>query len=160
MLSWRGESRRLGRTLAGMSLVAALSAAGAGAALALPGQSAPATVDVTLKEWSLTPSPARVPAGKVVFRATNAGGIEHELVVLRANVAPSRLPVKGGRVVVSTRSGSSRALGIKVQGEIEDIAPGTTRLLVLTLRPGRYVLICNLLGHYKAGQFAGIRVTG
>ena len=35
---------------------------------------------------------------------------------------------------------------------------GQTRRLALTLNAGRYVLICNVPGHYKAGMFVGFRV--
>lgn len=157
MLSCKRQLARPRRVLAVISVVAAVCASAAGAAFALSSQAPPASVQVTLKEWTLTPIPARAPAGKVVFQVTNEGTVEHELVVLRTNRAPSKLPVKRGRVIESV--GGSRALEIGLQGKIEGIAPGETRTLVLTLRPGRYVLICNLLGHYRAGQFAGFRVT-
>ena len=57
------------------------------------------------------------------------------------------LPVKGGRAVET---------GFK--GELSNVAPGKVRSLTLSLKPGKYVLICNLLGHYKAGQYAALRV--
>lgn len=39
------------------------------------------------------------------------------------------------------------------------VMPGHTGYLTLTLRPGRYVLACDLPGHYEAGQYADIRAT-
>jgi len=44
------------------------------------------------------------------------------------------------------------------RGELSQIASGASKRLVLRLQPGRYVLLCNLLGHYQAGQFAALRV--
>jgi uncharacterized cupredoxin-like copper-binding protein len=29
-------------------------------------------------------------------------------------------------------------------------------MLTLTLPPGRYVLVCNLIGHYELGMHAGL----
>jgi uncharacterized cupredoxin-like copper-binding protein len=43
-------------------------------------------------------------------------------------------------------------------GEAGDIKPGQTKKVTLTLKPGKYVLLCNLAGHYKAGQYAAFTV--
>ncbi len=51
-----------------------------------------------------------------------------------------------------------RAVETGRKGRIAKFGPGQTRRLILTLRPGKYVLICNLPAHYKAGQFASFRV--
>ena len=40
------------------------------------------------------------------------------------------------------------------------IAPGTSGWTTLTLPPGRYELICNIAGHYGAGMYAVLDVTG
>ena len=42
-------------------------------------------------------------------------------------------------------------------GEIGDLQPGQAKTLTLPLKPGHYALICNLPGHYKAGQHADFR---
>ena len=73
--------------------------------------------------------------------------MEHEFVVLRTDRPHNALPVKAA---VAAETGR--------RGEISSIAPGKVRSLTLTLKPGKYVLICNLLGHYKAGQHAALRV--
>ena len=39
-------------------------------------------------------------------------------------------------------------------GKTTPIDAGRTKTLTLTLKPGHYALICNLPGHYRAGQFA------
>ena len=36
--------------------------------------------------------------------------------------------------------------------------PFLTKMLTLTLKPGHYVLICNLPAHYKAGQHVDFTV--
>jgi uncharacterized cupredoxin-like copper-binding protein len=41
---------------------------------------------------------------------------------------------------------------LEVVDEVEDIAPGTSAPLNLTLDPGSYAVICNLPGHYANGM--------
>jgi len=129
-------------------LLAALTV-GLGAAGATPGRSqAPSKVGVVLSEWKLVPSATTLRAGKVTFRVKNDGAIETEFVVLRTDSHHHALTVKKAVAVETGR-----------QGEIPKIVPGQERSLTLSLKPGKYVLICNLLGHYKAGQYAALRVS-
>lgn len=46
-----------------------------------------------------------------------------------------------------------------MQGEIEEFKPGLTKRITLTLKPGKYVLLCNVPGHYKRGQAISLVVT-
>jgi len=100
-----------------------------------------------LKEFSIAPSPAKVAAGKVSFSVANAGKIEHEFVVLRTNKQAGDL-LKGKE---ADEAGNV--------GEIGSVLPGQTKKLALNLRAGHYALICNLPGHYSAGQYADLTVV-
>lgn len=125
--------------------------------LALPGAAAPAsagptgagatTVRTELMEWMVMPSRSRVPAGKVTFAVTNSGKLEHDLVVLRTSLAPGKLPMAG-----------TRAKEVGLVGRTPVFAPKQTRTLTLTLKAGRYVLICNVPAHYLAGMRVAFRV--
>ena len=86
-------------------------------------------------------------AGRVTFVVRNDGTRAHELVVLRSDRPAGRLPIKGGKAVEAGR-----------RGEIPPIPSGGSKRLTLTLRTGKYVLLCNLMGHYQAGQFSALRV--
>lgn len=44
-------------------------------------------------------------------------------------------------------------------GAGEGIAPRSSGWVTLTLRPGRYELVCNLPGHYGAGMYALLTVN-
>ena len=134
--------------IAGVVLVALTGGAGAVKASAAGVQASAATVKITKKEWGLTLSRQRVPAGKVTFVVRNIGKLDHEFVVIRTNRLAKALPVEQGRAVETGR-----------KGRIAKFGPGQTRRLILTLRPGKYVLICNLPAHYKAGQLASFRVV-
>lgn len=136
------------KTAVGLAVLTALTIS-LGAAAAAPARvQAPAKVSVVLKEWKLIPSTTRVKAGKVAFVVKNTGALEHEFVVLRTDAHHHALVVKGGEAVET---------GLK--GEIEKVPAGQKRAVTLNLKPGKYVLLCNLLGHYKAGQFAALRVS-
>jgi uncharacterized cupredoxin-like copper-binding protein len=103
-------------------------------------------VRVTLKEFKVIPTPTSAPRGAVAFSVRNTGKLEHELVVLKTNVAPAKLPVKGSKAVEVGRVG-------KVV-----VKPGKAGGLTLALKAGKYVLLCNFPGHYQAGQRIGFVV--
>jgi len=108
----------------------------------------PARVTVTLgkpTEFSLVPSVKQVKAGKVVFTIVNEGEIEHEVVMLKTNKPPANLPPED--IVHGNERG-------RVNEHPEHQQPGETLKFTVDLKPGKYVLICNVPGHYQAGQYA------
>jgi uncharacterized cupredoxin-like copper-binding protein len=115
-------------------------------AAAAPAPAPAANIGVTLKEFTVAPAPATGKAGTVTFRVHNAGAVRHEFVVLRTNRSAADL-LKG--------SEASEAGNV---GEIGDLKPGATKTLRLDLKAGHYALICNLPGHYAAGQRADLVV--
>src|SRR5262245_26676977 len=94
------------------------------------------TSAATLKEYSITPRPSELAAGRVTFKVHNAGAINHEFVVLRTNRKASQL-LKGNE---ADEAGNV--------GEIGDLQPGQTKRLSLNLKAGHYALTWNLTGHY------------
>lgn len=141
--------RRGGRARVALGAAALVSSAGLLFTAAPPAGRATsvATVSVVLDEWKLVPARTLVRAGRVTFVVRNDGSMTHELVVLRNDRRAGKLPLGNGRALETGR-----------RGRIARIASGTTKRLTLNLRPGRYVLLCNLLGHYQAGQYAALRV--
>jgi uncharacterized cupredoxin-like copper-binding protein len=106
-----------------------------------------ATVRVTEKEFTLKPSPTSAKPGPVTFVVKNAGKLDHEFIVLKTNLAPAKLPLKGTKAAEPGRV-----------GKIPKFKPGATKRLTLDLKAGKYVLICNVPTHYKAGQRSGFRI--
>jgi uncharacterized cupredoxin-like copper-binding protein len=102
------------------------------------------TVRITEREMAVSVSTARVPAGPVTFVVRNSGTIPHELVVLRWKGDPSHLPVKGYKAME----------GNLALGEVEELDPGRVGRATLVLKPGKYLLICNVPGHYQLGMHA------
>jgi uncharacterized cupredoxin-like copper-binding protein len=107
------------------------------------------TVKASLGEYFIKLDNTSVPAGSVRFDVSNDGKIEHEFVVIKTNLAPSKLPLKGGE--------ANEGVGPS-PGEIPSVKAGKKKTLDVSLKPGKYVIICNLPGHYKAGQYTGLNV--
>ena len=104
-------------------------------------------VAVALDEWRLLPGQITARAGRVTFVVRNDGAMDHEFLVLRSDRHHHSLAVKNGRAVETGRL-----------GKIPLIRKGTTRKITLKVPRGKYVLLCNMLGHYQAGQYASLRV--
>ena len=110
-------------------------------------------VDVTLKEFAVEVTPASTPGGEIHFALHNAGKTEHEFVVFKTDLDPAALPLdKDGNV-------DEEGQGVKHIGEQEDIKPDSTPTLSLSLDAGKYVVLCNLPGHYKAGMHTALTVS-
>lgn len=86
-----------------------------------------------------------VTAGDVVLTVHNQGPDDHELIVVPAPVGD--LPMRGSGLTVAEESFKPEPLGV-----LEPGAPGSDRTLQLHLQPGRYVLFCNMSGHYLGGM--------
>lgn len=107
------------------------------------------TVNVTLKEFSIAPDPATVPAGEVAFAVKNAGAVAHEMVVLKTDVDPKKLPQKDGGVDEDA---------LQSIGEVNDVASSARGAATFRLAAGKYVLVCNLPGHYTSGMVTAFMV--
>jgi uncharacterized cupredoxin-like copper-binding protein len=103
-------------------------------------------VTVGLNEFNILPAMQAAPAGKVTFVLKSSGKVTHELVVVK-----SARPA--GNLLKGKEADEAGAVG-----EVGELKPGQTKKLTLTLTKGHYALICNLPGHYKAGQFADFYV--
>jgi uncharacterized cupredoxin-like copper-binding protein len=135
-------SGRFGAVVA-CALIAALAAAGCGTTARL--NAAAQVVNVTERDFMIKASPARVPAGQVVLQARNRGPDAHELILIRGRAAGLKLRTDGMTV-------DEEGLKSAVLGTLEPGAPGSLRELHVRLTPGRYVLICNMSGHFMGGM--------
>lgn len=106
------------------------------------------TVRISVADWKITGpggSPiAPVKAGEIRFDIENDGANVHEFVVLKSDADPASFPVVDGTI-------DEEAAGTS-PGEVEDIQPGKSDIGTMRLSPGKYVLICNLPGHYQQGM--------
>jgi uncharacterized cupredoxin-like copper-binding protein len=84
-----------------------------------------------------------VAAGAVSLVVRNGGPDMHELIVVRDR---GRLPMRTDGLTVD-----EDAVEPITAGTLEPAQPGT-RTLHLHLRPGRYIMFCNMGGHSLAGM--------
>jgi uncharacterized cupredoxin-like copper-binding protein len=110
-------------------------------------------VNVRLEDFKVQQDAADVPAGTVSFRIRNQGPTTHELIVVRTDRAPDKLPLQRDGLTVD-----EEGPGIDLLDEVDGLDIDDRQTLVLNLAPGRYVLYCNLEGHYLGGMYAALTV--
>jgi hypothetical protein len=110
-------------------------------------------VNVRLEDFRVQQDAAVVPAGTVSFRILNQGPTTHQLIVVRTDLAPDKLPLQRDGLTVD-----EDAPGIDLLDEVGGLDIDDRQTLVLRLAPGHYVLYCNLEGHYLGGMHAALTV--
>jgi uncharacterized cupredoxin-like copper-binding protein len=106
---------------------------------------------VTEGDFAIT-APTHLKAGNVILRVHNQGPDEHELIVVR--VGDRSLPFRTDGFTVAEEAIQRSEPGSLVPGQA-----GSTRDLRVRLEPGRYVLFCNMEGHYLGGMHSDLVVS-
>ena len=119
-------------------------------------------VRASLTQWSVT-ADRTAPAGRVTFEVTNNGSMVHEMIVMKTDIPADELPVTdAGEPPVPVATGADKVGEGDNVGETgaPDLAAGATRTFVIdAMEPGKYVLFCNLAGHYQRGMHTAFTVT-
>jgi len=110
-------------------------------------------VNVRLEDFKVQPDVAVVPAGTVSFRILNQGPTTHQVIVVRTDRAPDKLPLQRDGLTVN-----EEAPGIELVDEVGGLDIDDRQTLVLDLAAGNYVMYCNLEGHYLGGMHATLTV--
>lgn len=93
-----------------------------------------------------------VPAGKVTFKVTNSSkDIVHEMIVSPAPADGQILPYLADQYKVDEDAAGHL-------GEVSELDPGKGGALTLDLKPGKYVLFCNIPAHFMGGMWTEITV--
>jgi len=116
------------------------------------------TVRIDLQEtedgrMTMVTSAESVKAGKVMFDVTNKShDIEHEFLIV---------PLKGllRDVPYDETQSAVKESALKGVKELGDLDPNKSGKMTLRLKAGKYLLFCNLPGHYKAGMHHVLTVT-
>jgi uncharacterized cupredoxin-like copper-binding protein len=104
----------------------------------------PSVVRVVERDFHISVVHGQLTAGTVVFHVTNRGPDEHEFIVVRAERG---LPLRRDGITLD-----EDALEKSIVGSIEPAPAGRTNTLRVSLKPGRYALVCNMYGHYMGGM--------
>jgi uncharacterized cupredoxin-like copper-binding protein len=112
-----------------------------------------AEADPSKAPLTMVATPATMKAGKVTFEVTNTSkDMVHEMVVVPLDKPAQSLPYDEEKEQVDEDAAGSL-------GEVEELDPGKSGSLSLDLQPGRYILFCNVPGHYAAGMWTEFTVT-
>ena len=106
-------------------------------------------VIVDLKDYAITLSVASVKAGVVKFGIRNNATMVHDFDLYKTDLPLDKLPVDAGSAKV------------KMDGLVKqmiNIAANRSTTLSADLTPGRYVIICNVAGHYQLQMRAELKV--
>jgi uncharacterized cupredoxin-like copper-binding protein len=114
-----------------------------------------ATLTIKMGEFFFDPKDATAKAGPTTIEAPNQGKVEHELVLFKTDMNPAKLPPEASGEVDEEKMDKVA----ESAGEIPDVEPGETKSADFELTPGRYVMFCNLPGHYAAGMYGTLTVT-
>lgn len=108
--------------------------------------------DMKMAIMSIEIDQKSVPAGKVTFEVTNASkGTIHEMLVA---------PVADENAVLPFVENENRTDEEKTGdlGEVSELEPGKSGALTVEMKPGLYILYCNVPGHYMAGMWTTLKV--
>jgi uncharacterized cupredoxin-like copper-binding protein len=114
------------------------------------GKSSPPLVHVTEADFHIS-APSTLKAGEYTLRVHNQGPTDHEFII--APTTNGSLPLRPDGLTVD-----EEAIEREEPGSLDPGRPGVTRDLTVVLKPGRYVLFCNMEGHYMAGMHTELTV--
>ncbi len=90
--------------------------------------------------------------GKVTFEVTNASKtMIHEMIVAPIKDENQIMPYDDAGFKVKEEDSTHL-------GEVSELDPGKTGSLTLDLKPGKYLLYCNVAGHYMDGMWTIVEV--
>lgn len=120
---------------------------------------AESVVNVMLQEWRIVTDTHKVPAGTVKISVQNRGQEAHEIVLLRSDIKYDSFPLhpKGGI--------DEHQAGVVIN-ELEGLESRSRKEMLVNLKPGNYVLLCNMVEiedgekeqHYSLGMRAPLIV--
>jgi uncharacterized cupredoxin-like copper-binding protein len=92
-------------------------------------------------------------AGVVTFKVTNASkDTVHEMIVMYLKDPSQALPYLDKENRVDEDKAGDK-------GEVSELDPGKSGALTVALKPGKYILICNVPGHFGSGMWTQFTVT-
>lgn len=109
--------------------------------------------DMAMAKMGINASPQSVRPGPVTFKVTNlASKIIHEVIV-------AKLPDNVAKLDYDETTTMVKEETLQSFGSVKEIEPTRTAALTVILKPGKYLLYCNLPGHYMAGMWTVVEVA-
>ena len=110
----------------------------------------PADVDVAvhMQDYKVLLSVATVKAGTVRFGVKNEGTMEHSFELIKTDLPFDQLPT----------TGDAKAKEDGLVKQVKSLPVGKVSVVTADLASGKYVIICNVAGHYQLGMRAALTV--
>ena len=144
------RSRAVGRAACLVAVCGGLSLTACGGGS--PSVPAGRVIGVGERDFHIAVDTGAVAAGDYVLRIHNAGPDQHELIVVPDY--GGGLPLRGDGFTTN-----EEAIQSSEPGAVDPQHPGATTYLRVHLKPGRYVLFCNMAGHFMAGMHTDLVVS-
>jgi uncharacterized cupredoxin-like copper-binding protein len=109
--------------------------------------------DLSKAKMGIKLSRDRVPVGPVTFNVTNSSkDTVHEMIVVPVDDSKKTLPY----IAAENRIDEDAAGHL---GEVSELDPGKSGSLTLDLKPGIYMVLCNVPTHFMGGMWKLFTVT-
>ena len=109
--------------------------------------------DMAMVTMGITVDQVSIPAGEITFQAINdSKDLIHEMVISPVADVTKALPYIADEMKVDEDAAGH-------VGEVAELEPGQSGSLTLTLKPGTYILYCNIPAHYAMGMWTLVTVT-
>jgi uncharacterized cupredoxin-like copper-binding protein len=109
--------------------------------------------DMSMATMSITADPATVPPGEVTFQAVNdSSELVHEMVIARIRDPKQPLPYSMDTMEVDED-------GAGLRGKVSELGPGQAAAVTIKVKPGTYMIYCNIAGHYMMGMWTLVTVS-
>ena len=110
----------------------------------------PADVDVAvhMQDYKVILSVATLKAGTVRFGVKNEGNMEHSFELIKTDLPFDQLPT----------TGDAKAKEDGLVKQVKSLPVGKVSVVTADLAAGKYVIICNVAGHYQLGMRAALTV--
>lgn len=133
-----------------LSLALLLGLALSTAACSGTSEAIPADVDVAVRmqDYKVILSVATVKAGVVRFGVKNEGNMEHSFELIKTDLPFDQLPT----------TGDAKAKEDGLVKQVKSLPVGKVSVVSADLAAGKYVIICNVAGHYQLGMRAALTV--
>lgn len=110
-------------------------------------------LDLSKATMGIRAVPDKAGPGIVKFEVTNTSkGTIHEMIVVYLDDPTKPL-------VYDAKDFKLDEDHIGYKGEVSELDPGASGSVTLVLKPGKYLLACNVAGHFAAGMWTPFEVT-
>jgi uncharacterized cupredoxin-like copper-binding protein len=109
--------------------------------------------DMTMATMMVKADPSTIPPGEVTFQAVNdSSELVHEMVIARIRDPKQPLPYSLESMEVDEDAAGFR-------GKVSELGPGQAAAVTIKVKPGTYMIYCNIAGHYMMGMWTLVTVT-